>query len=238
MNLHYVQHVPFEHPGTILSWAEQQGYSLSRTLMYEDSSRFPQQKDFDWLIVMGGPMNVDEEDLYPWLKREKKFIAKSIKEGKVVVGICLGAQLIAAVLGGKVTKNPCKEIGWFPIYFDDEAQTMPLFSQFAKEMMVFQWHGDTFSELPQEAHCLAKSFGCEHQAFVYHQRVFGFQYHLENTAEIINDLLLHCADEVVPGAYVQTQEEIVSHPEYMEQAQLNMGKFLDGLDALYKKGEI
>lgn len=237
MNIHYIQHVPFEDPGMILNWADEKNYPLTKTCMYKDEA-LPQQKDFDWLIIMGGPMNVDEENQYPWLKAEKEFILRSIQQGKVVLGICLGAQLIAEVLGGKVTKNPCKEIGWLPVVLTDEARELPLFSEFPKEITVFQWHGDTFSQLPEGAVCLAKSDGCEHQAFIYQKRVLGFQYHLENTENIIQDLLFYCADELIPGAYVQTREEIIKHLECAGKAEFYMRQFLDTLDVLYQEGAI
>ncbi len=237
MNIHYIQHVPFENPGTILNWAKQKKYAVTKTLMYT-AYEFPQQKDFDWLIIMGGPMNVDEESQYPWLKEEKDFILKSIQQGKVVLGICLGAQLIASVLGGKVTKNHLKEIGWLPVSFTAAGKKQQLFVDFPQTCMVFQWHGDTFSQLPDEAVCIATSDACANQAFVYKKRVIGFQYHLENTEEIIRDLLFHCADELIPGEYVQTSEWIINHLEYGKAAEVLMTQFLDKLDILYEKGGI
>lgn len=235
MNIHYIQHVPFENPGAILNWAKQKNYAVTKTLMYT-GFEFPRQNDFDWLIIMGGPMNVDEETQYPWLKEEKDFILKSIRQGKVVLGICLGAQLIATVLGGKVTKNPQKEIGWLPVTLTAEGEKEQLFAGFSQTFMVFQWHGDTFSQLPPAAVWLAKSDACQHQAFVYKKRVIGFQYHLENTEEIIRDLLFHCADELIPGEYVQTTEAIINHLDYGKKAEADMIQFLDKLDLLYEKG--
>ncbi len=237
MRIHYLQHVPFEDPGSILVWAQENGHQLSKTLLYSDEP-FPAQPDFDWLVVMGGPMNIYEEDKYPWLAGEKQFIKEAIDAGKVVMGFCLGAQLIAGVLGGKVTKNACPEIGWLPVRFREAARKSPLFSFFPPEPVVFQWHGDTFSALPPQAQLLAGSEACAHQAFAVGGRVFGFQFHLENTYAIIEALIENCGDELAPGTYVQTPEQMLSQPGHMAQAHAWMDAFLTRLSALYQKGAL
>ena len=119
MRIHYLQHVPFENPGSILTWAEENNCFVSSTKLYQNDS-LPGQKDFDWLVIMGGPMNIYEEKNYHWLTEEKIFIKESIAAGKIVIGLCLGGQLLADAIGGKVTANPCKEIGWFPIRLSGE----------------------------------------------------------------------------------------------------------------------
>ena len=121
MRLHYLQHVPFENPGSILTWAEENGCSVTSTHFYDDET-VPKHDDYDWLVVMGGPMNIYDEKNYPWLADEKLFINQAVNSGKVVIGICLGAQLIADVIGGKVTENSYLEIGWFPITLNQEAK--------------------------------------------------------------------------------------------------------------------
>jgi GMP synthase-like glutamine amidotransferase len=228
MKLHYLQHVPFENPGTILTWAEENGCKLTNTQLYEDED-LPEQTDYDWLVVMGGPMNIYDETNYPWLAKEKSFIGEAINSGKVVIGLCLGAQLIADVIGGKVTANPYQEIGWFPVTLSKEARSSPLFSFFPENPTVFQWHGDTFSTLPEDAICIAENDACPHQAFIYKNRVFGFQFHLENTEKIIENLLKNCQDEMVPGSYVQTPTELLNHPEYIKQNNKLMDMFLTQL---------
>lgn len=226
--LHYLQHVHFENPESILSWANKQGYSITSTHLYNHEN-LPTQSDFDWLVIMGGPMNIYQEDKYPWLVQEKRFIREAIDSGKVVIGICLGAQLIADVIGGNITKNPYLEIGWFPVKLKGEARTSPLFSFLPEEPMVFQWHGDTFSTLPEDAVCLAESDACHHQAFVYKDRVFGFQFHLESTQETIGNMVNYCIEEMVLGDFVQTPEDVLSHPEYVGQANQWMDMFLTQL---------
>lgn len=237
MRLHYIQHVPFEHPGIILEWAREHNHVLSDTQIYQGYP-LPSQEDFDWLIVMGGPMNIYEEDKYPWLKQEKVFISQSIAAGKIVIGICLGAQLIADVLGGKVTANREKEIGWLPVSFAEDLQKIPAFSDFPRQMIVFQWHGDTFSELPPNTRNLAGSEGCRQQAFTHGQNVYAFQFHLEIAESAIRDLLLHCSDEMTTGNYSQTPKAILNNLPYLKQMHRYMKKFLDRLESISKIGEI
>lgn len=231
MRLHYLQHVPFENPGSILTWAKENGHAITSTQLYQNNA-LPKQQDFDWLVVMGGPMNIYEEESYPWLAAEKQFIGEAIATGKVIIGLCLGAQLIADVIGGKVTQNPYKEIGWLPIQLSEEVRSTPLFSFFPEQPIVFQWHGDTFSVLPEDATCIAQSDACKHQAFIYKRRVFGFQYHLENTMSIITGLVENCREEMVPDVYVQTPEELLAHPEYIEQNNKWMELFLTQLEKM------
>src|SRR2546428_2396131 len=114
MNIHYFQHVPFEGLGCIEDWANRKSHVLSSTRFFEKHT-LSDLKTIDWLIVMGGPMGVYDESEYLWLKEEKEFIKKAIDANKVVIGICLGSQLIAEVLGAKVYKNKFTEIGWFPV---------------------------------------------------------------------------------------------------------------------------
>ena len=134
------------------------------------------------MIVMGGPMNIYEEKKYPWLLREKCFIEDATKTGKVVIGICLGAQIIADVLGANVYAGEHKEIGWFPIFRTKEAGESIVFRDFPSELEVFHWHGDSF-DLPSGCIRLAESAACPNQAFIYDERVVGLQFHLEVTRQ-------------------------------------------------------
>ncbi|MBU4440199.1 MAG: type 1 glutamine amidotransferase [Acetobacterium sp.] len=237
MRIHYLQHVPFENPGSILAWAKTNQCDVTSTQLHNDEA-LPEVNEFDWLVVMGGPMNIYEEDQYPWLKAEKELIKAAIKTNKVVIGMCLGSQLIADIIGGKVVQNKQKEIGWFPIMFSEKAKASPLFSFFPDNPVVFHWHGDTFVDLPQEATIIAENAACKNQAFVYQQRVFGFQFHLENTLPIIEDLITNCGDEMIPGDYVQSPQEVLSHPEYMLQDNQWMAAFLDQLKQLDEASRI
>jgi GMP synthase-like glutamine amidotransferase len=140
MKLHYIQHVPFENSGNIEAWAKANGHSVTKTVLYYDEA-FPEPGEYDWLVIMGGPMNVYEEKDYPFLKREKAFIKDAIAKKKRVLGVCLGAQLLSDVLGGKVTANANKEIGWFKVKLTPEAKQSPVFKNLPQEFNAFHWHG-------------------------------------------------------------------------------------------------
>ena len=127
MRIHSLEHEPFEGLANIEVWAKKKGHSITRTLLF-NNEELPDISDFDWLFIMGGSMNIYEEEKYPWLKREKNFIAEAISSKKIVLGVCLGSQLIADILGSKVTKNKYKEIGWFPISLTGEAKNSSIFS--------------------------------------------------------------------------------------------------------------
>lgn len=236
MRIHYLQHISLEHPGSILDWAAKKGHRLTHTRFYEGDS-LPEPEEFDWLVIMGGPMNIYEEDGYPWLAAEKRLIRESIGAGKTVLGICLGSQLIADVIGGKVTANSYPEIGWLAVRWNEEAAKEPLFAGFPSESVVFHWHYDTFSMLPPEAKVLATSEACPHQAFILGDRVIGFQFHLENTAQLLQGYVEESGGELVKSAYVQTPEELLAHPEYVAQCNGWMAQFLDRLEERTGGGE-
>ncbi|MBT3058860.1 MAG: gamma-glutamyl-gamma-aminobutyrate hydrolase family protein [Candidatus Thiodiazotropha sp.] len=212
MRAHYLQHVPFEGLGSIEDWLLLSGYEITATRFFE-SPDLPRLEEIDLLIVMGGPMSVNDEHAYPWLAKEKNFIRSVIDAGKPVLGICLGAQLIAASLGSEIYPNSVKEIGWFPI---SAVKSIPdsLF-RFPEETTVFHWHGETF-DLPSGAVCTAKSKGCQNQAFQFGRKVIGLQFHLETTASSANAIVENCRDELVDGEYIQTEKEILSasHARY------------------------
>jgi GMP synthase-like glutamine amidotransferase len=206
IKIRYLQHVPFEDPGFVLSWAAERGYTVAGTRLYT-GGRLPSPHSFDLLVVMGGPMSAGDEDRYSWLASEKRFIGAAIGAGKKVLGICLGAQLVADVLGGRVYRNEHSEIGWFPVRLTPEGMESPIFGALPPEFNAFHWHGDTFS-LPSECTRMAGSDACVNQAFDYEGRVFGLQFHLETTAEGIGALLENCSSDLKPGTYVQNEFEI------------------------------
>jgi GMP synthase-like glutamine amidotransferase len=207
MRAHYFQHVPFEGLGSIGPWLESRGASVTGTRVFEKWT-WPAVNDVDFLIVMGGPMSVNDESSYPWLKDEKRFIKESITRGKAVLGVCLGAQLITSAMGARVYPNAEKEIGWFPIHSVAAPEAKGAF-QFPKEAEVFHWHGETF-DLPPRAIRLARSAACENQAFQLGRNVIGLQFHLETTPEGARDLATHCRHELVPAKFVQSEETILS----------------------------
>ena len=202
LRIHYLQHVPFEGPGFIESWALVRGHRLTATRLYA-GHRLPATEEFDWLFILGGPMNVYEESRYPWLAREKRFIGEALREGKVLIGICLGAQLLACVLGAKVTRNPCVEIGWYPVQKASQASQSSLSGFLPDSFPAFHWHGDTF-EIPRGAVHLARSEACENQAFAFDERVVAFQFHLESTRESVENLIHSCPEDLAEGPFIQS----------------------------------
>lgn len=228
MRLHSLQHVPFEDLAHVEEWARLKGHRISRTLLFSDDS-FPPMSEFDWLIILGGPMNIYEEEKYPWLKREKKFIAEANAQQKVILGICLGAQLIADVLGGSVSKNPYREIGWHPVQLTAEAKNSSIFSAFPSRFIAFHWHGDTFA-IPPGALRTAESEGCTNQALEYNGRVIGLQFHLESSIASIQRLIQNCGDEIVEGKYVQKPEEMMREKDHVPQINELMDLWLDNLE--------
>jgi len=209
MRAHFFQHVPFEGLGSIAPWLEARGASVTGTRFFEECT-LPTANDVDLLIVMGGPMSVNDESIYPWLKDEKRFIKEAIGRGKPVLGVCLGAQLIANAMGARVYPNAEKEIGWFPIHRAHTPGARGAF-QFPKDSLVFHWHGETF-DLPAGAIRLARSEGCENQAFQVGHNVIGLQFHLETTPQGAKDLVGKCRHELVPAKFVQSEETILSAP--------------------------
>jgi len=206
MRIHCLQHVPFENLGYVRHWAYFNEHSITKTALFSSDS-FPDISDFDCLIVLGGPMGVNDINAYHWLLKEKRFIEQVITAEKSLLGICLGAQLIADVLGARVYKNPHKEIGWHMVSRIDASEQSPLKGIFPERFYAFQWHGDTF-ELPAGAVHLAESQACRNQAFGWGSRTIGLQFHLEFTPESIEKLLEHCGNELVPGPYIQSADGI------------------------------
>ncbi|MCF7847614.1 MAG: type 1 glutamine amidotransferase [Kiritimatiellales bacterium] len=201
MKLHYLQHVTFEGLGIIEKWALDKGAAITCTRLFA-GEKLPGIGTFDWLVIMGGPMGINGHDEHPWLGAEKEFIKEAIDSGKTVLGICLGAQLIADVLGAKVYPNAQKEIGWFPIHRSEDAPEL-----LPETIEAFHWHGDTF-DLPEGAVRLASSKACRNQGFIYGDRVIGLQFHLETTEASMNALIENCGGELVDAPFIQPLEKM------------------------------
>lgn len=231
MKIHWFQHVPFEGLGTIEDWLRARGHTLTCTRFFAGETAPADVKGFDWLIVMGGPMNVYQHRDHPWLRAEKRVIRDAVAANKRVLGVCLGAQLIADALGGKVYQNLEREIGWFPVTSVPEGQ-VSLFA-FPPETRVFHWHGDTFS-LPPGGVWLARSEACEHQAFVIGARVLGLQFHLEMSAADVERIAEACADELTPARFVQSKAEIIAQGT---EGAAGTTALLDRLLTLLERGE-
>ncbi len=224
MRLHYLQHVPFEGLASIETWARKSNVVITCTRLFQDEP-LPPDDEFDWLVVMGGPMSIHDEIMYPWLAREKTFIRKTIEQGRHVLGICLGAQLIADALGARVSVNDQKEIGWFPIQVADGAD-QGLRKILPGQLEVVHWHGETF-ELPDGSTLLATSTACRHQGFVYEDKVIGLQFHLETTRESLEALIAHCGDEIVAGQFIQQPAAMLGDESRFEKINQVMDQLLD-----------
>lgn len=233
LRIHYLQHVYFEGPGRIDEWARNNSHEQTITKLY-DQPHLPTLSEFDLLVVLGGPMGVYEESDYPWLQAEKQLIRETIQARKLVLGICLGAQLIAEVIGGEVYKNDLKEIGWFPVKLTDNAGESALFRHFPQEFTPFHWHGDTF-RLPAEAQRMALSLGCANQAYVYNEHVVGLQFHLESSRESIQQLIQHGEDDLEEGLYVQKPDEMLAQAgTFLSQSNELLFGLLEAIEAKHQ----
>jgi GMP synthase-like glutamine amidotransferase len=205
-------------------WLRAAGHSVGCTRLYA-GEKLPSTDAFDLLIVMGGPMGANDEAELPWMAAEKALIRQAIDEQKRVLGVCLGAQLIAAVLGARVFKNAHREIGWFEIERCGDAAKHPLGRIVPESAEVFHWHGDTF-DLPAEAVRLASSKACLNQAFALGQHVLALQFHLETTRDSASKLIEHCSNELTPSPYVQTAEQMLEQPERFDRINAVMAEVL------------
>ncbi len=182
----YLKHVDIEGPETIAPFFEKNGYSSQILELYK-GDLFPQSLDgIDAVICLGGPMNVYEEDKYPFLKDENIFIQRLIDNRIPFLGVCLGAQLLAKAVGAKVSRSPVEEIGWRTVKLTDDGLDDPLFKGLGRELFVYQWHGDTFA-IPQNGKWLVKGTDCPHQALKTGACAYGFQFHIEITDKSIRD---------------------------------------------------
>ena len=206
MRAHYLQHASFEGLGSIEDWLREAGYGITATQLYAGDF-LPEVDQLDLLIIMGGPMSVNDETGHPWLRREKQFIRSVIDSGKPVLGICLGAQLIASVMGSRVFTNDEREIGWFPVQGLAHGRADAF--QFPEQATVLHWHGETF-EMPYGAIHLARSEACENQAFQLGHNVIGLQFHLEATPGLLDEFIESSGDDLEPSRYVQSAQSIAS----------------------------
>jgi GMP synthase-like glutamine amidotransferase len=203
MNLLIVKHVDIEGPGLIEDCLRQEKIPY-QVLSLESGLHLPKLDNLTHIVFLGGPMNVYEEDRYPFLIEEDLFIKEAIQRGKSILGICLGAQLIAKALGAKVFKASAKEIGWYDVSLTRIGSIDPFFSHLPRTFSVFQWHEDTF-EIPHGAILIATSSVVPHQAFRYGDNAYGLQFHIEVTQDIIREWM-----ETYEGEFEGSQPPLLS----------------------------
>lgn len=195
MNIVWLQHVPFEGPGLIAPWMQTRGHKFRKVALWAGDV-LPDVNDVDGLVIMGGPMNADAHDAYPWLASETAFIGKTIASGKPVLGICLGAQLMARALGATVHAGHAPEIGWFPTRV---VVRHPLLAGVPDSFDAYHWHSDTF-DIPAGATRLLESDACANQGFVFGKRALALQCHLETTPASARDIIANTTWTTGPTA--------------------------------------
>ena len=206
------QHVPFEGLGSMEEWFAGRGHALSRVRFFAGELPDPKGTAADWLVVMGGPMGVHDEAGFPWLRAEKAALRAALDRGAAVLGVCLGAQLLAHVLGAEVKPNAAREIGWFPVELSAAAKAAWPGRVFPDRFTPFHWHGDTFG-IPAGAVPLGASEACAHQGFLWRERALGLQFHPEVTPASLEALIGNCGGELAiagteRGRYVREAAEL------------------------------
>ena len=226
-------HESFEAPAAIEAWAVKKGHDITYTRLYEGDV-LPEEQDFDFLVVMGGPQSpatTTEESPHFDAQKEIAFIKAAVDQSKILLGVCLGAQLIGEAFGAQIGHSPNREIGVFPVTLTKDGKQDPIIGTFPEKFLVGHWHSD-MPGLTDESKVLAVSEGCPRQIVRYTPKVYGFQCHFEFTPEAIEDLIKHSTDELEQykdQPYVETPEQLRQH-DYTEMNELLFG-FLDRITA-------
>ena len=202
-------HVPFEGPGIIEDWAAGREIPMHFTRLY-DRDPFPKIKKSDLLLIMGGPMNVYDFHIHPWMEEEIEWVGKVIDNGNPVLGICLGAQIIATALDAEVYPGGQKEIGWHQLKFLPSIGDFRIWKEHPGSITAFHWHGDTF-DIPEGAVRIASSEAFQNQGFIYGNKVVALQFHLEVTRESVDGMVKNCRQDITAGPHVQTEKEILKN---------------------------
>jgi GMP synthase (glutamine-hydrolysing) len=180
-----IMHVKSEGPGSLGEFLKSYGFRLQTVRLYQEEKLPRNVQKFDAIVSMGGPMGVHDETLYPFLKHEREFLREAIDRNIPVLGICLGAQMIAHACGASVEKAPENEEGWKDVFVTKEGRRDILFQGLSETLQVFQWHEDIF-EIPYGGTLLAMGKECPHQAFRY-RNAYGFQFHIEVTEDMLTE---------------------------------------------------
>lgn len=223
LNIQIFQHVPFEGPAAVEPYMKRKGHRVEVKKLFDGDP--PECRDADALVVMGGPMGVADEDKFAWLTMEKHAIETALSRDIPVLGICLGAQLMADVLGAEVHPMGYREIGWFPVEASDQFRQHPLGRSFPNSFTPLHWHGDSFA-IPKQALELGSSEACANQGFVYGRKQVGLQFHLEFDHSSVQRLSKNAAAELDGTQYVQSEEEMLKETDLFSAADHLLDEFL------------
>lgn len=227
MNIHYLQHESFEGLGYIETWLREHHHTVTATKFFASGYTIPNHNNIDALIIMGGTMSANDDAIVPWMRAEKEFIRNCISSGKKVLGICLGAQLMATCLGAHVDKAPNKEIGWYPVKPTAECKQVSwLYTLFKPSPMVFHWHEDKF-EIPQGCLNLLSSDANTNQGFWFDRNTIGLQFHLEATPSTVEQMFTD-GTRLTKAPFVQTADEITAGSHHTVDTNRLMGEILKG----------
>jgi GMP synthase-like glutamine amidotransferase len=217
MNVLVLQHIACEPPAVYEDVLLERRASIHRVEL-DEGERLPDRREFDAIVAMGGPMSVNDDEELPWLRAEKALIKEAVHAGTPFFGACLGVQLLAASLGGRVAPGRAPEVGLLPVFLTDAAATDPVFADLPRELLTLQWHGDTFS-LPAGAVLLASSPAYRNQAFRFGRSAYGVQFHLELSREMAEEWTRvpayaeALAGVLGPGSETVLVDELAAHAE-------------------------
>jgi len=229
-----IKHIDIEGPGTLGDFLIAQGEPFCIVELGAGEPLPDSPGNFKAVIVLGGPMNVDEDNIYPFLKPENDFIQKILKAQIPYLGICLGSQLLAKAAGARVVRSPVKEIGWYQVQLTDTGKKDPLFDGFSERDPIYHWHGDMF-QIPSNGTLLASAAGCPHQALRVGKNAYGLQFHVEVTGKSIKEWCdEYCANDL-PGRLGHAQSMMDDYWKYKQifdaQAQRLYQNFLGIINA-------
>ncbi len=229
MRMHVLRHFPLAAERQIVRWAASKGMDATVVDVFNGDA-LPDASAVQWLTVLGGPMSIHDEAEFPWLADEKQLLRACLDNDTMILGVCLGAQLLADALGGTVAPSPEPEIGWHPVTVTPDGDGHPLLAGLPDTFMAFHWHVDACTLPPGATHLLA-SEGCEIQAFCHGNRAVGWQFHPEMDPTLLDEGLAYAREVGVltlTGTYVQSPEAILAgqHCETLEQT---LHRLLDNL---------
>jgi len=229
MRLHLLEHDPLDYSETNMDrWAAENGHTVVRTYFCKGEP-LPPHDAFDWLMIMGGSPHAYDDATNPWLPAEKEFVAKTLKRGTPILGICFGAQILAEALGGKVFPAKHREIGWHEVRLTEGGEKSLLFQNVPNAFETFHWHEDRFS-LPSGCTRLAFSRATPHQAFLCESRpAAGLQFHPEFTIELVDFFAREHSESWIPDAYVSGKEAVMARNRTMKATYWLMKAILDNM---------